>query len=162
METTEQVLSEILKFYEAKCALVMQVEPLFEASKTIIESQLDANDYSSPPDASISWRSGSLQGVLVSLHIEDVQVIAKAIRCWRKVGYVVGKPDDCPEIRRRRFPIYAEADTEHTAELGSLMFLFPWSEDAKCTFVKVGVKEEPVYELRCVERHPVEEEANDA
>ena len=61
-----------------------------------------------------------------------------------------GEPEDYAEIRRRSWKC---------GEIKFQVFLEDRTEGATCRYVHVGVKEEPVYELKCDEETKAKEMA---
>lgn len=86
-----------------------------------------------------------LQGILVQIDVNDMKEVIPILKYLAKNGYPKkGEPEDYPEIRRR---------TWDCGQIKVSAFL-PWGEKSKCKYVKVGVVENPVYELQCEEVTP--------
>ena len=98
---------------------------------------------------SFGYGDGCLNGALVHVDVTDLGTLTEVRRWIRKQGFGDPKVEDYEVIGRRSWT--------YKDDKGRLLVLsgfFPapgWHEDtaAKCQFVKVGVKEEPIYELQC-------------
>ncbi len=87
---------------------------------------------------SIGWNSGSLNGVLIFADVDDLKDMIPLLKWLQTKGYKPkAKPDDYPEIGRRLY------------NYGSIQVGAFLREDSTCHFEKVGVKEVPVYKVRC-------------
>jgi len=91
---------------------------------------------------SCGLQTGQVQGALIHLNdleqMSDARAVAKLLTV---MGYHTNGFDDCPELRRRTYD-YGDI---------KLMCFLSYKEGAKCRFVEVGKKEEPVYKLMCDE-----------
>jgi len=107
-------------------------------------------------DVHLGYQASSMQGVVVSFgswgkEARDVRVVAPLLRRLRQLGYRRTSVDDYVEMARRtwhyEFKRYERTDNVHVSVFLSTDLTA--TDDTVCRFVKVGVKEEPVYELRC-------------
>jgi len=105
--------------------------------------------------------NGSLNGVLIHVEVTDLEALTGARRWIREHGFGAPTVSDYEAIGRRSWTY--KDDNERFVVLSGFFPVPGWKEGdgAKCSFVKVGVKEEPVYELQCNGK-PVEQEQADA
>lgn len=90
---------------------------------------------------SVGLDMGEVNGVLIHANVkQDILEVVPMLRYLRAHGAPkFERTEDYPEIKRRIW---------HFGDLKVMVFL-PYRGGAKCDFVQVGVREEPVYELRC-------------
>lgn len=96
--------------------------------------------------------SFSLVGLLIKLEdLETVSDVAPILRELAAIGFrQKGEPDDYPELRRRTWNLKREDDPTPVKVM--VFFRDTSADDADgptCRYVQVGIKEEPIMELRC-------------
>jgi len=92
---------------------------------------------------SCGLQHGQVQGALI--HLNDLIDMAQALpvaKWLTQRGFHTKGFEDYPELRRRTYD-YGDI---------KLMCFLKYDEGAKCQWVKVGVKEEPVYKLMCEDK----------
>lgn len=121
----------------------MKVFGLIEAARVAEEAEETFKDQIKGFRLSAGWHMGTLQGILIFCDVNDMAEVTPLLQWLAKKGYPKkGKPEDYPEIKRR---------TWECGKINISAFL-PYSGGSKCEFVKIGVKEEPIYELQCKEK----------
>ncbi len=88
---------------------------------------------------SIGYRFGSVEGALLKVDVMDMRDVLPILRDLRKRGYKIEKHEDYPEMKRRTYRL---------GDIAVLCFLMGDTK-ARCQWVKVGEKSEPVYKLMC-------------
>lgn len=111
-------------------ALATQAESCVEAFKGTLPSGR----------VSIGYQQGTLKGVLLFFDVDDFRALLP-VRRWLRANIALPSPQvgDSPSLHRREWTY------------GNLVLagFLPWNEGSACSYVQVGVKEEPIYELRC-------------
>jgi len=87
---------------------------------------------------SVGWMWGQVNGILVHCDLDHMMEISPLLRFLAQKGYrqKTKRPEDYAEIKRR------------TWDCGDVKVL-GFFKGEKCQYVQVGVKEEPIYELKC-------------
>jgi len=92
---------------------------------------------------SVRVGGGVLNGALFMVDVDKLQDISPILRYFAKQGWRInGEPDDYEEVQRRTWELSSE---EHPGRIQVSAFF----KGETCKFVKVGTKQEPVYELKC-------------
>ena len=119
----------------------------WDATARWAEEMCAEQDESLKARVNVGVQSGQLRGVIIHLDVRDMADAVPIRRAVRQLGY--GKPtvSDYAEIQRRSWCYEKEEDA--AAPFIHVCAHLPWDEGAHCEYVKVGTKEQPVYELRC-------------
>jgi hypothetical protein len=101
---------------------------------------------------SISTSTHALRGVLLFIHTLDLRDATEVLRLLRKRGYKMsGSPDEFAAINAITWVM--TPPHEGTGDVlkfrAFLRTTHEAYEEPVCSFVQTGVKEEPVYEIRC-------------
>jgi hypothetical protein len=93
----------------------------------------------------VSNESGCIRGVSIHIYTDDFKKLLPVRRKIRQLGFPAPQTEDYPELQRRSW-IYGNPDNGKGVRLCGHL---PFAENSMCRYVKVGTKEEDVYELRC-------------
>ncbi len=94
---------------------------------------------------SIGYEFGTLNGISVHVTADDFRELTQVRRWLRQRGFPSPAEEEYPEIGRRSWR-YNRGDGRN---LFYLCAHVKSNSNATCQYVKVGTKEEPIYELRC-------------
>lgn len=103
------------------------------------------------PSLSVSLHAGvtltQIQGIMVMIYPKHFDEVKSVLKLFALNGfYINGKPEDYAEISRRTWRLKSK---EHSTPVSICAFFSDYKEGQGCKFVKVGVKEAPVYKLMC-------------
>ena len=151
-ETTQldipAVVQKELEFIENTRQRILNMAPLVRLCEELIaefKNLAGTSDWR----ISIGYGIGSLQGVLLSTTALDFRELIAVRRWLRTQGLPAPETNDYAEIRRRSWTYHRKDEPDFVFSAFARSPYLDKLEGQKCEFVKVGVKEEPVYELRC-------------
>ena len=147
-QTIPNIIQKELGQIEETRKRILSMAPLVVIAEELIAKFKDlpgTSDWS----ISLGYGIGSLQGVLLSTRALDFRELTEVRRWLRQRGFPVPKTSDYAELNRHSWTYDRkdEPSLVFSAFAGSLSG--KKLEGQKCEYIQVGVKEEPVYELRC-------------
>ena len=156
-KTIPKVIQEELGLIEKTRKRVLDMAPMVRFAEEVI-AKFKNLPGTSKWTVSIGYGIGSLQGVLLRANTLDLRELTVVRRWLREKGLPAPSVEDYGALGRRSWT-YEQKDQPNL--VFSAFVRAPYNieklEGQKCEFVKVGVTEEPVYELRCDGEKLVEE-----
>lgn len=122
---------------------VNSVVPLVKFGETLIDKFKDTPG-TSDWRVSVGFEYGTLQGVTVHVTALDINTLIAVRKFIRTQGFPLPEEEEYPEIHRKSWEYQREGE-----EVFRLSFHTSYDEGAVCKYVKVGTKQEDVFELQC-------------